>query len=95
MESVMARASPRKRALSKNTVSPKLPDSTMETARRPKVTSPMAPTLSAPPVTRTQVRSRAPAPSVRSALRLAELSVPDRRRTKRLITAQVNAEASE
>src|SRR5215470_9051036 len=93
MDTVMARASPRKRALSKNITSPTAMATTMETTRRRKLVSPMAASRRTPPVARTQVRRRLPPKSARTALTVTELKGGDTVRTRRLVTAHVNAEA--
>ena len=94
MDTVMARARPRKRALSKNITSPRAMATTMEMARRKKFFSPIAMRRPTPPVASTQVRRSPPPRRERTALTVTELKGGDTVRTRRLVTAHVKAEPS-
>ena len=91
----MARASPRKRELSKNTVSPMLPDSTMETANRREGPEPDASERVGPPAGDDPGEEHGTAHQRAEGIDAGGVSVPDSRRTRRLTTAQVRADASE
>src|SRR3972149_2475893 len=77
MDTVMARAKPRKRALSKKRTSPTAIASTIEMASSAKVPADMAPSCASPPVASTHARSSPPPMSERSTLTATELSGGD------------------
>ena len=94
MDTVMARARPRKRRLSKKSTSPMAMASTMETTSMRKLLSPIEVSRPTPPVTSTQARRRLPPRSARMALAVTELRGGDTVRTSRLVTAHVSPDPS-
>src|SRR5207245_11632967 len=94
MDTVMARARPMKRRLSKNSTSPMAMASTMETTSSRKLASTREVSRPMPPVSNTQRRRTPPPRIARMALAVTELRGGDTVRMSRLVTAHVRPDPS-
>ena len=88
----MARARPRSRVLSKNSVSPSPTAANTETASNMNAFPDIAVSPASPPVASTHTRIRPPPRVDRTAFSVTELNAGARDRTSRPVTAQLSAE---
>src|SRR5262249_25513678 len=92
IETVIERASPRARVLSKNAVSPSQMASTTEADKSTSALADIAITPGSSPRVVTHAKMKAPPRVDRTALRETELNVGDRARTSKPMAAQLSAE---